>query len=127
MFLDWQRACAIHNVEPKSLKHVFLALVRTPESQVAIEEAFVYIKHPLTNGWKELPEWEDPKSRFALDTEAGRLLLGTVQVKGIMWMLLQHREYFGNKAVKRLSVFKPSSTMSRQPEPNMYLELEDVQ
>lgn len=50
-----------------------------------------------------------------------------------MWMLIQHREQLGKKAIKSICVFKDDMTGSddmydpAKRGPSLYVELEDVQ
>jgi hypothetical protein len=66
------------------------------------------------------------------DTDEYLALLASVQLKGIMWMLLQHREQLGHKTITRISVFKDEVTGevgydALHRGPCVYIELGDVQ
>lgn len=131
LFLDWKRACAKHHVDPKSLKHIFISTIQASETQQVVEHVFHDHGKTLTS-WNEVPLWEQ-KLTFEPDTDEGKALLATTQVKSIMWMLVQHRESLGKKAIKQMSVFKDELTGidddhdARYRGPSLYLELEDVQ
>ena len=80
--------------------------------------------------WSDLRLWNE---RITLEpgTEDFQLLHSTVQVKGIVWMLLQHREQLGKKLVKKICLFKDEITGTPGYDPllrgpSMYFELEDA-
>jgi hypothetical protein len=80
----------------------------------------------------DVPTW-DRKEIFAPNSDEGKALMETPQVKGIFWMLAQHRAHLGKKDIKKIYVFRDELT-GTIPEfdpdsrgPTIYLELEDVQ
>lgn len=135
-FLERQRACTKYKTDPKTLKHMFISVVKTPDTQQVVATILHSTGKPLTS-WADLwgtqlPLW-DQKTTFQQNSNEGRALLGTIQLKGIMWMLVQHREHLGKKAIRSISVFRDDLTGSNKwwdPEnrgPSFYIELEDVQ
>lgn len=72
----------------------------------------------------QLPKW-DQRLTFQPTSDEGKALQGTVQLQGIMWMLVQHREHLGRKAVRSISVF--GGDYPAVYGPTFYIELEDLQ
>lgn len=130
-FLKWKRACEKSQTDVKSLKHIFISVILTPSTQDVVATVLKNMGTPITDRadfWNNhLPGWEQ-KLTFQPDSDEGKALYGTVQVKGIMWMLVQHREHLGHKAIKSISVFRGgNSPGERVFGPIFYIELEDVQ
>lgn len=130
-FLEWKRVCAKYRTDTKHLKHIILSVITTPATQKVVKQIFQ--DHGRTvSDWTKLPLWEQ-RLTFGPDSNEGKALLATVQVKGIMWMLIQHRQQLGKKAIKQISVFKDEITgmdddhATELRGPSFYLELEDVQ
>jgi hypothetical protein len=128
-FLESKRACTKYNTNLKTLKHTFIAMVQTHATQEVVN----HILGRTGYDWSTLPAWPQ-RHTFQTSTIEGETLLGTVQLKTIMWMLIQHREHLGKKAVKTISVFKDDMTggsgAANHPEgrgPAIYIELEDIQ
>lgn len=127
-FLEWKRACTKYNTDPKTLKHIIISVIKTDSTQQVV----THITGRTTSDWGSLPLWPQ-KLTFQPDSDEGKALLGTIQLKGIMWMLIQHREQLGKKAIKTICVFKDDMTGKSEmydPEkrgPSLYVELEDVE
>ncbi|KAE9992668.1 hypothetical protein EG327_008269 [Venturia inaequalis] len=51
------------------------------------------------------PPWSDRKV-FNMDTDAGKVLLGSPNGRGVAWLLLQHKRAFGLKTITSAVVFK---------------------
>ena len=135
-FLEWKRACAEHQRDLKSLKHIFISVVLTHATQDVVADIMNNKGWPHA-GWadmwsKQLPLWEQRLS-FTLDSNEGKALLGTVKLKGIVWMLIQHREHLGRKTIKTISLFRDELSGINDSwdadfrGPSMYIELEDIQ
>ena len=135
-FLEWKRACDKHKTDPKSLKHIFISVILTPTTQDIVVSILRNQGRPITDRadvWgNQLPTWEQ-KLTFLPDSDDGKALHATVQLKGIMWMLIQHREHLGKKAVKSISLFRGALPGAAGPDfetevhgPTFYIELEDV-
>ena len=103
-FLDWNRACTEHDVNPKNLKHIFLSVITTPETQQVVDHVFAETMGRSLNSVADLPLW-DKRMTLMPETDEFEALVATAQVKGIVWMLLQHREHLGKKTIKQISVF----------------------
>lgn len=131
-FLEWKRACTKYNTNPKVLKHIFLSVIMTDSTQQVVDHVFHSKMGRVLSSWSDLPLW-DQRLTLQPNTEEFDALLATVQLKGIMWMLLQHREQLGKKYIKKMCIFKDEITgvvPDNDPEdrgPSIYLELEDVQ
>jgi hypothetical protein len=130
-FLEWKRACGKSQTDVKSLKHIFISVIVTPSTQDVVATVLKNKGKTITDRadfWaNQLPGWEQ-KLTFQSDSDEGKALYGTVQLKGIMWMLVQHREHLGQKAIKSVSVFRGGdSPRERVYGPTFYIELEDVQ
>ena len=128
-FLAWKRTCARYQTDLKSLKHIFISIIMTPETQNVVASVMQNMGCPITDRadvWnKQLPGWEQ-KLTFQPNSDEGKALHGTVQIKGVMWMLVQHREHLGQKAIKSISVFR-GEAHGKVSGPTFYIELEDVQ
>ena len=132
-FLEWKRACDKSKTDLKSLKHIFISVVVTPETRHVVATILKDMGKPITDAadvWaNQLPGWAQ-KLTFHPDSDEGKVMFGTIQLKGIMWMLVQHREHLGHKAIKSVSIFRggPPETDYGPPfGPTFYIELEDVQ
>lgn len=134
-FLAWKRSCEKHQTDLKSLRHIFISIVTTPSTQNVVASILRNRGTRFTDRadlWtNQLPRWGQ-KLTFLHDSDEGKALHGTVQLKAITWMLVQHREHLGMKAVKSISLFRgvlPGS--GAKPDilkgPTFYIELEDVQ
>lgn len=129
-FLDWKRACTKYHTDLKSLKHVFLSVIVTDTTQEVVDDIYWRQGKELTS-WEDIPLWEH-RLVVQPDSDEGKALLGTDQLKIVMWMLVQHREHLGRKTIKQMSVFKDELTgISDEYDanyrgPSIYLELEDV-
>lgn len=124
-FLDWMRACNAHHTDPKSLKHIFLSIILNDTTKEVVKKALANKSYNIDDDWVRLPSW-DGRVTFELDSKEGRAVLATFQVKGIMWMLIQHRHHLGMKKFKRISVFKDSDPEREVRGPSVHLELEDI-
>lgn len=85
----------------------------------------------VSRGWGDFPPWNQ-RLTVEADTDEYLALLASVQLKGIMWMLLQHREQLGHKTITKISVFKDEVTGELGYDalhrgPCVYIELGDVQ
>jgi hypothetical protein len=130
-FLDWKRACTKYNADPKLLKHIFISVVLTKSTQEVVRQ----VSGAMGREWNselDVPKWEQ-RLTFQPGSNEGRALLATLQLKGIFWMLVQHRQHLGKKAIKQISLFRDDLTgqdeeydpISRGP--SIYIELENVQ
>jgi len=131
-FLDWKRACAKYATNPNTLRHIFLSNIKFEATQQAVQYVFNAKMGHFPSSWSDLPLW-DQKMTFLPDTEGYQALLATVQLKGIFWMLLQHREQLGKKSIKEISIFKDDIMgigEGNDPEdrgPSIYIEVENVE
>lgn len=136
-FLEWKRACDKSRTDLKSLKHIFMHVVVMPSTQNVVASILHSMGKPTTDRhdvWgNQLPRWEQ-KLTYQPESDEGKALLGTVQLKGIMWMLVQHREHLGQKAIKSISLFRgvypetgPDTPGPKVHGPDFWIELEDVQ
>lgn len=135
-FLAWKRACEKHKTDPQSLKHVFISIVMTPKTQQVVASILQKMGKPIDDRadvWgNQTPRWEQ-KLTFQPDSDEGKALLGTIQLKGVVWTLLQHRAHIGWKTIKSISVFRGEwsgsdrDSQTRVYGPSFYIELEDVQ
>lgn len=107
-FLEWKRACTKYGVNTRGLKHVFLSVILTEETQKAVKDVLER-KGKAIEGFDELPDWREAEC-LTLDTVYGKAMLGTIQLQGIAWMLLQHREHLGRKTIKQICIFKDTNT-----------------
>jgi hypothetical protein len=130
-FLDWKRACEKYNADPKLLKHIFISVVLTKSTQEVVRQVF----EAMGRAWNselDVPKWEH-RLNFQPGSNEGRALLATVQLKGIFWMLVQHRQHLGKKAIKQISLFRDDLTGEDEEHdpisrgPSIYIELENVQ
>ncbi|TLD37918.1 hypothetical protein E2P81_ATG03593 [Venturia nashicola] len=51
------------------------------------------------------PDWSGKKT-FTMDSEAGKVLLGSPNGRGVAWFLLQHKRAFGLKTITGAVIFK---------------------
>jgi hypothetical protein len=115
----------------KTLKHIFLSVITTPTTQQIVDHIYAKNTGFVSRGWGDFPPWNQ-RLTVEADTDEYLALLASVQLKGIMWMLLQHREQLGHKTITRISVFKDEVTGevgydALHRGPCVYIELGDVQ
>jgi hypothetical protein len=103
-FLDWKRTCDLDHIDPKGLKHIFVLVIQTPQTREIFKKVFSSKDKILKNSM-DVPTWARKES-FLPNTDEGKALLNTAQVKGITWMLIQHRAHLGKKAIKNIYVFR---------------------
>lgn len=131
-FLDWKRACTKYNTNTNTLKHIFLSVITTPATKEVVHHVYEAKMGHALGSMGDLPLW-DQRITVEPGTDEFFALFATVQIKGIMWMLLQHREELGKKTIKIMCIFKDEITgvvPGNEPEergPSIYLELADVQ
>jgi hypothetical protein len=131
-FLDWKRACTKYNTNTNTLKHIFFSVIRAPATKEVVHHIYGAKMGYELESMGGLPLWDQ---RVALEPGSDEFLalFATVQVKGIMWMLLQHREQLGQKTIKKMCIFKDEMTgvgPDNEPQergPSVYIELGDVQ
>lgn len=127
-FLAWKGVCAKYQTDLKSLKHIFISIIMTPETQNVVASIMQSMGTHITDRedvWNnQLHGWEQ-KLTFQPNSDEGKALHGTVQIKGIMWMLVQHRASLGQKAIKSISIFRGEGH-GHVSGPTFYIELEDV-
>lgn len=124
-FMEWERACSFHDVELETLKHMFLSVIETHSTQDVVHRVLADKTAKPIESWSDLAQWEG-RECFTHASAGWHALLGTIQVKGIMWMLLQHRAQLGRKKIKTICVFRDTNEKQTDRGPSMYLELEDV-
>lgn len=124
IFLEWKRACAASHSSMKNLKHIFLAVILTPETHEAVRLIYSKTGKELSS-FAALPKWA-AKDCWTPEEESGRVLLGTIQVQGLVWMFLQHRAGLGKKRVKRLCVFGDENEVDVGRGPSVYVEVRGV-
>ena len=130
-FLEWQRACEKTNTNLKTLKHIFLSVITTDATQQIVDKIYAEKTGFASRGWADFPVWNQ-RMTVEPDSDEFLALLASVQVKGIVWMLLQHREQLGQKTITKMSVFKDEVTGEPGYDalhrgPCLYIELGDVQ
>ncbi|KAM0721883.1 hypothetical protein Q7P37_002808 [Cladosporium fusiforme] len=123
-FLEWKRACTKYRRRLEHLKHIFLSVILTEEMQEAVNMIFSK-RGTVLDDFTKLPSWEK-KVCLTPNTEAGKAMLGTIQMQGVVWMLLQHRTDLGHKSVKQMCIFKDTNEVDKGRGPSVYVELEDV-
>lgn len=109
-FLDWKRACMKYNINPQTLNHIFITVIQTPETAEVFKHIFSRLGRTL-NDLGDFPTWEH-KLTFMPDTDDGKALMATAQLKGVFWMLMQHREELGRKTFDKIFVFKDDDSGS---------------
>lgn len=108
-----------------------MSVITTHATQQIVDEIYAAKTGFQLTGWADLRPWNQ-RITVEPDTDEYLALFASTQVKGIMWMLLQHREQLGKKTIKSISVFKDDVTGEPGYDalhrgPSIYLELEDVQ
>jgi hypothetical protein len=130
-FLEWQRACEKTNANLKTLKHIFLSVITTEATQQVVDKIYAKKTGFASRGWADFPVWNQ-RITVEPDSDEFLALLASIQVKGIVWMLLQHREQLGQKTITKMSVFKDEVTGEPGYDalhrgPCLYIELGDMQ
>jgi hypothetical protein len=129
-FLEWKRACTKYNTNTNTLKHIFFSVIRAHEMQEVVHHIHTAKTGREMESMSDLPLW-DKRITLEPGTDEFLALFATVQVKGIMWMLLQHREHLGHKTIKKMCIFLDERTGvddDYEPRgPSIYIELGDVQ
>lgn len=123
-FLEWKRACAQSHSSMKNLRHIFLSVILTPETHEAVRLIYAKMDRAVED-FSQLPKWAE-KDCWTPEEESGRVLLGTIQVQGLVWMFLQHRAGLGKKEIKRVCVFGDTNEVDEGRGPSVYVEVRGV-
>lgn len=123
-FLDYMRACETHQADVENLRHIFISVVTARQLQSVVKEIFEQRRRPIQN-FDELPRWAE-RVCLSPNIHLGQAIMGTVQLQGIVWMLLQHRQQLGWKTVRQVCIFKDTDENQPGRGPSIYVELENV-
>lgn len=125
-FLDWKRACAAAGADVKGLKHIFFSTIPVDWTKQTVKRVLGHDGQE-SEFWDSLPTLNH-KVCFAVWNEGGMALLGTVHMRAVLWMLIQHRQDLGWKKILRVCIFRDPDLrllLPRRRGPGMYVELVD--
>ncbi|KAK1992859.1 hypothetical protein LX36DRAFT_540524, partial [Colletotrichum falcatum] len=97
-FFQWMDACKVQNVNPKSLKLMFISHVINYETYRVVVDALVKTGH------KRMPAYTD-RIVFSMNSRQGRAILGSTWGSALSWMLIQHKKELGPKKITEVAVW----------------------
>ncbi|KAK2028607.1 hypothetical protein LX32DRAFT_719854 [Colletotrichum zoysiae] len=97
-FFQWMDACKAKNVDPKSLKVMFVSHVINLETYNIVVDAL------LTDWHRMMPSFAN-KVVFSMETKQGQAILGSKWGSALSWMLIQHKKELGLKKIKEVAVW----------------------
>ncbi|KAK2008560.1 hypothetical protein LZ32DRAFT_631571 [Colletotrichum eremochloae] len=97
-FFQWMDACKAQNVNPKSLKLMFVSHVINYETYKVVVDALVETGH------KRMPAYTD-RIVFSMDSRQGQAILGSTWGSALSWMLIQHKKELGLKKITKVAVW----------------------
>ncbi|KAK2040846.1 hypothetical protein LZ31DRAFT_568410 [Colletotrichum somersetense] len=97
-FFQWIDACKAKNVDPKSLKLMFISHVINVETYNVVVDAL------LTSFHDRMPNFAR-KVVFSMDTKQGQAILGSKWGSALSWMLIQHKKELGLKKITEVAVW----------------------
>ncbi|KAJ0165002.1 hypothetical protein CTA2_12653 [Colletotrichum tanaceti] len=125
-FLQWMDACQAKDVDPASLKLVFVSQVVHEATYRIVASAIRTTQHNWLHGYEK-------KRVFSMDTRQGQAILGTSTGSAIAWLLIQHKKELGLKKITEVAVwgsrsgFKmPSATQQVRGQMNLRFVIEDA-
>jgi hypothetical protein len=124
VFLSWKQAISRVEGDIENLKWIV-------QRQVDNDETYKVIMHVLRNLPRsnkhevEVPVIPITQTITRDQTEVGfNMLLATPPVRGVVWMLAQHRAALGNKWISSIEVYAESASLRR--EPTLRIRIKDV-
>ncbi|QDS76579.1 hypothetical protein FKW77_007089 [Venturia effusa] len=99
-------------------KYVIIPGISTPEAVAVFKHIFQANKLGLT---------EPPGSKWEANSDEGRALIGTPHGAAISFFLLQHKQQFGVKVIKSISLWHTKRTAEESLTWHMWVEIGDVQ
>ncbi|KAK2056645.1 hypothetical protein LY76DRAFT_659246 [Colletotrichum caudatum] len=98
VFFQWIDACKTKNVDPKSLKVMFISHVLNPETYNIVVDAL------WSAGHRRMPNFAN-KVVFSMDTPEGQAILGSTWGSALSYMLIQHKKELGLKKITEVAVW----------------------
>jgi hypothetical protein len=114
IFLNWKSLTSPDPNRIAALKYIFRRSIRTPDTIVILDTIGSRMGYRIRN-W---PGVDLPIADTTLDY--GAAALGTVHGAGVAYILLQHKDYFPEKTISKIRVWKISGTY------NMLFFIEDI-
>ncbi|KAF2405025.1 hypothetical protein EJ06DRAFT_545634 [Trichodelitschia bisporula] len=99
--LFWREQCIENLVDPATLRYVACDWIINEATHHIVKYAILCLTQEL-----ELPRWETGPFVISMEEDEGLALLGSPKGRGIGWMLLQHKDTFGVKAVTHALCFR---------------------
>ncbi|WQF90238.1 hypothetical protein CDEST_15252 [Colletotrichum destructivum] len=97
-FFQWIDACKTKNVDPKTLKLMFI-------SHVVHDATYKIVVDALREaGHKRMPSYAK-KIVFSMEAKQGQAILGSVWGSALSWMLIQHKTELGLKKITEVAVW----------------------
>ncbi|KAK6434860.1 hypothetical protein LTR95_008958 [Oleoguttula sp. CCFEE 5521] len=112
LFLYWKKLCnRTTKFVPCPLKYFLFLNIENQQTWSTVVTVL---------GSNKLTEW--PGQTFDMNSDQGKALLATQIGNPLAWLLIQHKEAFGNQIVTKVQVFKNTGATSRDtdtPYPNL--------
>ncbi|KAF0316628.1 hypothetical protein K4K61_006620 [Colletotrichum sp. SAR11_59] len=125
-FFQWIDACKAKNIQPNTLKLIFVSHCTNQKTYDIVVEALKATKY------NKVPSYAD-KAVFGMDTPEGQAILGTVWGSATSWMLIQHKKELGLKKIKEVAIWGLGNGFAFEEEPegevanlNMRFVVEDA-
>ncbi|KAK4545908.1 hypothetical protein LTR36_002472, partial [Oleoguttula mirabilis] len=72
-------------------------------------------KYPKMQPVGQAPDW-DHRIKFTPGMEEFNALMGTPNIRGVAWMLIQHQSTFGRKTIVSITVYDPDPRTQYMPD-----------
>ncbi|MCJ1302767.1 hypothetical protein MMC08_005572 [Hypocenomyce scalaris] len=125
VYLVYANLCSKNNANPNGIKYFFRWHINDATStQPIINQAVGITVAGGANGADQLKPW--PGTKFTMDTDQGKALLGTPHGYGIAYFLIQHQgaQQLGMKTVDYITIFQ--TTYLGKNFYNMLVAVKDV-
>jgi hypothetical protein len=107
-YLRWSAICASHaGASVASLQYVFRINVENEDTEAMLDEALA--GEDVDGGWSNRATFEpDPPNGGPLtdNNKAFYALLTTPNIRGVCWMLIQHKQQMGIKYISEINVWQ---------------------
>jgi hypothetical protein len=122
MFLQYSGMCASRNAPVGGLTHVFQVSVINGETADVIEEALAD-REPLSWATRVTFTPTPPGTQQTVDNRAFYGLLYTPNVRGIAWLLVQHKAQMGLRYIDAISVWRKLDPEKNTIVDEMYIHI----
>jgi hypothetical protein len=123
IFLNWKRLAGLDPNRIAALKYIF-------RCNIINDDTRAIVRHVESRIGRTIGNWPGEVFPITKSDENGLAILGTPNGAGVAYFLFQHKEYFWEKTISKVRVWKtpPSegSSKSKQPWLQMVFYIEDI-